>query len=395
MADASGKCGGKALRLFTPGPVELSRAAGEGLGRPLVHHRSEAFEDLWRAFGRDLEAAFQAGGPVAVLTASATGAMEAVVSNLFGPGDRVLVAANGKFSRRWAEIAKAYGLEVARLDLAPGESPSADLVATEAGRDGRISAVLLTQCETSTGSLTDLRAVAQAVREVEVRQGRTILVASDSATSFLVDELRTEAWGLDAVVGASQKGLLAPPGLSFVTLSARARERSRQASWPRYYFDLSKYLDSERAPFTPAIPLVAAAAASLSAILELGLERVWRANRASAAGLGLVVEAAGFEQVPVLRSAAVVVFRVGDGGAGDLARVLARDHGISVAEGQDELAGKVLRVSGIAKPPRDIRFFAWGLEQSLATLGRSRAPAGTTDITAKLEAVLEDAKLWE
>jgi len=391
MAYGAGRIG-KGPILFTPGPVEISAAARDGLALPSTHHRSRAFEELWRTFGRDLQAAFQTDGPVAVLTASATGAMEAVVANLFDPGDRVLVAANGKFSRRWAEIAGAYGLEVTRLDLAPGESPAAEAVGAEVGRDGRISAVLLTQCETSTGSLTDLGAVARAVRDVEARQGRTILAVSDSATSLLADELRTRDWSLDAVVGASQKGLLAPPGLGFVALSPRALARCRQTRGPRYYFDLAKYLDSGRAPFTPAVPLVAAAARSLTAILELGLERVWRASRAAAAGLGLIVEAAGFKQLPAHPSAAVVVFRVGDVRARDLARVLARDHGVIVAEGQEELAGKVLRVSGIGKSRRDIVFFAGAFEASLATLGRSCAPAG---ITAELEAVLEEARLWE
>jgi aspartate aminotransferase-like enzyme len=304
----------------------------------------------------------------------------------------VLVATNGKFSRRWAAISDAYGLEVVRLGLAPGQSPGPDLVGDALGRDGRTSAVLLTQCETSTGSLTDLKGVAAAVRDVEKRDGRRVMVASDSATSLVVDELRMDAWGLDAVVGASQKGLLSPPGLSFVALSRRARDLCLRTTSPRYYFDLRKYLDGARPPFTPAVTLVRAVRDSLAGILALGLERVWKANRASATALRLVIEAAGLRPLAEHPSAGAVAFWVGEIDAGELAHTLERDHGVVIAGGQDELKGKVLRVSGIGKGPREIRFFAGAFEASLAKLGLSCEVSG---IAGKLDAILEDTRIWE
>jgi aspartate aminotransferase-like enzyme len=378
--------------LFTPGPVNVSQAAGRALGLPMMYHRSEAFERLWQDLGRDLKTAFGTASDVAILTASATGAMEAVVANLFSPGDRVLVPVGGKFSRRWAAISEAYGLEVVRLDLAPGQSPAPDLVSDVLRRDGGASAVLLTHCETSTGSLTDLAALTAAVRDVERREGRRVIVASDSATSLLVDELRMDAWGLDAVAGASQKGLLAPPGLSFVALSQRARDLCLSTASPRYYFDLRKYLDGARPPFTPAVPLVRAVGESLASILAFGIERVWKANRASATALRLVIETAGLRPLAEHPSAGAVAFWVGGIDAERLAHTLKQDHGVVIARGQDELKGKVLRVSGIGKGPREILFFAGAFAASLAKLGTSRDLAG---IAGTLDTILEDARIWE
>jgi aspartate aminotransferase-like enzyme len=378
--------------LFTPGPVNISQTASQALALPMVYHRSEDFEHIWQDLGRDLKAAFGTASEVSILTASATGAMEAVVANLFSPGDRVLVPTGGKFSRRWAAISEAYGLEVVRLGLDPGQSPGADLVSDALRREGGVSAVLLTHCETSTGSLTDLEAVARAVRDMEQREGRRIAVVSDSATSLVVDELRMDAWGLDAVTGASQKGLLSPPGLSFVALSQRARSLCLSTASPRYYFDLRKYLERARPPFTPAVPLVRAVRDSLARILGLGLERVWKANRASATALRLVIEAAGLRLLAEHPSAGAVAFRVGEIDAERLAHTLERDHGVVIARGQDELKGKVLRVSGIGKGPREIRFFAGAFEASLVKLGRSCELAG---IAEKLDAILGDARIWE
>jgi aspartate aminotransferase-like enzyme len=383
---------GRNLNLFTPGPVNLSVGARRAAGEPLLYHRSAAFEEVWTELGAGLKTAFQTRSEVAILTASGTGAMEAVVANLFGRGDRVLVPVNGKFSRRWVEIAQAYGLEVSKVDLLPGESPTPERIADALAGTTGVSGVLLTQCETSTGSLTDVEAVAAAVREAEAAGGRPILVCSDSTTSLCVDELRCDLWGLDAVIGASQKGLLAPPGLSFVTLSERARGSLGRGTSPNYYFDLRKYYEAGRPPFTPAISLVVAARRSLGDILALGLERVWKANRAGAAALRAIVESAGLAPVAKTQAAAAVAFWTGDLPADVIATRLAEDHGILVAQGQEGLKGRVLRVSAMGKPRAQILLFAGALEAVVGGLGRRMDGRG---LAADLEGILEDTAIWE
>jgi aspartate aminotransferase-like enzyme len=382
----------KPLKLFTPGPVDLGRCAGDTLAQPIVHHRSQQFEEAWSGLGRDLKRAFGTEARVAVLTSSGTGAMEALVANLLAPGDRVLVPVAGKFSRRWAEICETYGVEASRLELAAGESPSPELVADALRRNPSAAAVLLTHCESSTGALTDLGAVAAAVRDVEAAVGRPILVCVDAVTSLCVDPLSQDAWGIDAAVGASQKGLLAPPGLAFVTVNARAREAAGRVRRPRYYFDLARYLDAPRPPFTPAVPVVLAVRACLAHILGLGLEKVWKANAAAASALRAVVCAAGLKAVATRQSGGVVGFWTAPLEADPIARALRADHGIVIGGGQDDLKGKVLRVSGIGKGREDILFFAGAFWAVMSALGHR---FDRSQVASSLERILEDTRIWQ
>lgn len=379
--------------LFTPGPVSLRQEVLDQLGRPMLHHRTEEFEQIWTGLGRGLQSIFRAKEPVGVLSASGTAAMEALVANLFSPGAHVLVPVSGKFSRRWAEICRAYGVEVSRIDLAAGESPAPEAVAESLARDPRAEAMLLTQCESSTGALTDVRAVVESVRDVERRSGRAILTVSDSVTSLGIDPLESDLWGLDAVVAASQKGLVGPPGLAFVWLGARARSQIGRTAQPRYYLDLRRYLDDPaRPPFTPSVPLVAAIKRSVDVLIDLGLDKVWQANRAAASALRSVFQAAGLDPVARCQSGGVVAFWTGKVPADALYQALRDEHGVVVARGQGDLGGKILRASGIAKRPRDILFFAGAFASSLSRLG-VRLDLGS--VTREIEPTLEACRIWE
>jgi aspartate aminotransferase-like enzyme len=381
------------INLFTPGPVDISDEAREGLRAPLVHHRSEAYRELLTGFTRNLKKAFKTPDKIAVLTSSGTGAMEAAVTNLLSPGDEVLVPVAGKFSARWAEICAAYDVEVHRFDLAPGESPAPGQVGEALRRNPGIGTVFLTHCETSTGSLTDLHAVAGAVGDVERSTGRTILTCVDSTSSLCVDELRTYDWHLDCVIGASQKGLLAPPGLAFVCMNARALARMSRSVLPGYYFDLRKYLDDRcEAPFTPAVSLVCAASASLDRIVRLGLETVWKACWAAAAAVTLVMEGAGLRPVAKTPSSAVSAVWTDDVDPEGVREILRRKHGIVVAGGQQELEGRILRVSAIGKTGREILDFAKAFEAAMAEAGK---PFSLDSRMGKLEEVLKEISIWE
>lgn len=378
--------------LFTPGPVNLRPEILEALALPALHHRSPEFEDVWADLGRRLGPVFRTANPVAILSGSGTAGMEAAVANLFSAGDRVLVPAGGRFSRRWAEICKAFDVEVASFSLQPGESPSSDQVFSSLRNDRSIRGVLLVQCETSTGSLTDLAAITRALREAERDAGHPIFICSDSVTSLAIDPLETDAWGLDAVVSASQKGLVSPPGLAFVTLSKRARATLAGLAQRRYYFDLRRYLDSAKPPFTPAVPLCVALARSLDLVLGLGLERIWKANAAAASALRTIFETARFRPVARSQAAGAVAFWTGDVSADAIFRTLRAEHGILVARGQDELEGKILRVSAIGKPRGEIVLFAEAFASTLARLGRAIDAAGAVSAVDNL---LEETRIWE
>jgi len=193
-------------------------------------------------------------------------------------------------------------------------------------------------------------------------------------------------------VGASQKGLLGPPGLAFVAVGERARAAWARASRRAYYFDLARYLGSPRPPFTPSVPVVLAVLESLKRILGLGLGRVLAASAASARALGAVVRAAGLAPVAASSSAGVVAFWTGEAGADSIRLELRRDHGIVVAGGQDQLAGKALRVSGIGKTAGEIALFAGAFADVLNKLGW---PFDRSKLPGNLGEMLEETRIWE
>ncbi len=381
------------VSLFTPGPVDISGPAGSALASPVVHHRSDEFREILRGLHDGLKAALLTKNDVVVLTSSGTGAMEAVVANLLGPADRVLVPVLGKFSRRWMQICRVYGVAVSALDLKPGEAPSPEMIETGLRKNPDTKAVLLTHCETSTGSLTDLRELCAVIHSVGRALGRRILCCADCISSLLADELRQDEWEIDCVVAASQKGLLAPPGLAFVALGDEALRWIGRSSAPSYYFDLRRYReDVLHCPFTPAVSLVRAVRDSLDSLLRHGLERVWAANRAGAAALRLIIETAGFSTLASNQSNAVIAFRTDDVDPERIARILLERHGIVIARGQEELRGRILRASSIGKGPRDMLSFAEAFEATLADVGR-KVEIGS--IRPRLELILEDCRIWE
>jgi aspartate aminotransferase-like enzyme len=384
---------GKRLSLFTPGPVDLSEAARRALARDVLHHRSQTFRRVLTDLEGHLQTLFFTCNPVVTLTSSGTGAMEASVTSLFSPGERVVVPVSGKFSSRWAEICRLHGIDVIAMDLDPGRSPDPADVVGRLEKERAVAGVFLTHCETSTGTLTDMEAVCGAVAALGRRQGRRFLVCVDCITSIAIDEFRMDDWHIDCAIGASQKGLLSPPGLAFVSASPFAIQRMAQAKQPGYYFDLRRYFeDVKRSPFTPAVGLVCAVRESIEGILDLGLPRIWQAYRASVAAIRLILEAADLEPVAVSQAGAVVAFRLDGLDADGLAAGLRDRHGIVVAHGQGDLRGKILRVSTIGKGPTEIRRFGAALASVLSDQGRSLR---LKTIETELDRLLEETVIWE
>ena len=365
----------KRLRLFTPGPVEPPPFVLEAMGRDLVHHRSPEFSAIYDGLTQKVQAVFETGGPVLVMTSSATGAMDAVVTSLFAAGDEVLVPVTGKFSRRWAEICQTYGVRARVLEFEPGRSPSPEEIRGAVGRHPDARGILITHCETSTGSLEDLEGISKAVADLE-KEGRVILKCADCVSSFCVDEVRMDAWGLDCVITASQKGLLSPAGLSFVALGERACDALERVPPRNYYFDLRRYFAGifrSSAPFTPALSLMYAVSAALDRIIEIGLEDVLIWGRRAVEALEIVLKSAGFETVADRQSSAVLAFWVGSVNAENLARGLEDDYGVYLARGQGHLRDKILRVSPIGKTRKELVDFSRALLTTAGNVEESRA----------------------
>jgi aspartate aminotransferase-like enzyme len=359
----------------------------------MLHHRSDEFAHVLDRLINGLKAAFLTENDPAVLTSSGTGAMEAVVVSLFSAGESVLVPTAGKFSRRWAEICRAHGIEVGIIEIEPGQAVLPEMIEAHLEKAPDTRAVLLTHCETATGSLTDLNAVCRTVRDVGRKRGKHILSCADCISSLLIDELRVDEWCLDCALAASQKGLLAPPGLAFVVLGKEARRLMQHPRSQSYYFDLRKYYDDvRRCPFTPAVSLVRAVADSLESILRHGLQNVWAANRAGADALRLIIKAAGFRSLAERQSNAVVAFMTDGLDAEQVKRILLDRHGVVIAHGQQELRGSILRVSGIGKSSREILAFAEAFADTLAEIG---CGFDLEAIRPRLQNMLEDRRIWE
>lgn len=269
----------------------------------------------------------------------------------------------------------------------------ADEVVGALQKNERIVGLLLTHCETSTGSLTDVESIGQAVHEFKVESGRQVITCADCIASLCVDEFRKDEWRIDCAIGVSHKGLLSPPGLAFVAVNEKAWVRMQASRCPRYYFDLSKYLRVRaRSPFTPAVSAVQAVSASLERILKAGLEAVLEANASAARGLGRIMQAAELSPVAGNRSNAVGVYRVGDLDAEAIGRIMSDRYGIQIAQGQGILKGKVIRVSAMGKSPREMLLFAEAFEGTMTRLGR---PFRIGDIEEDLNKDLRGSRLWE
>jgi aspartate aminotransferase-like enzyme len=386
------------LKLFSPGPVNSPAFVLEALRRPLIHHRSPSFCSVYDDITDKIRTLLETQAPVTVVASSATGAMDAVVSSLFTEGQEVLVPMMGKFSARWADICEAYGIRVRLMEVDAGRSPSPEDVRWELVQHEGITGLLLTHCETSTGALTDLAGITKAVQGLETR-GRTILRVADCVSSFCVDELRMDAWGLDCVIAASHKGLLSPAGLSIVAVGPRAAAAMEQVPPRNYYLNLRKYFARafrSSTPFTPSLSLMYAIGAAIDRIMDIGLVDVLDWEKRAAQAVKVAIKAAGFDTLAQNQSSAVVAFKVGGRDPEALCGVLEETHGMYIARGQGNLHGKVLRVSPLGKTRQELVDFTVALLETVSGTPRSNEVFGVqvSKVVKEVENILKGRDIW-
>jgi aspartate aminotransferase-like enzyme len=331
--------------LLTPGPTPVPPEVLAAISQPVVHHRGPDFKPVYERTLVRLRDVFRTDRDVLLFGSAGTGAMESAVANLCSPGERVLVVSAGHFGERWQAIASAYGAELETLEYAWGEIPAADDVAARLAELGGAKAVFVTHSETSTGVVCDLQAIGAAVNE------HGALSVVDAVSSLGAVPLETDAWHLDAVLSGSQKALMTPPGLAMASVSERAW--SARGDAPRFYFDWErtrKAQSSLDAPFTPPVSLIAGLDVALGLLLDAGLEatferhvRLGRACREGAKAMGLDLFSPDED-----RSAVVTAIRAPEGiDATELVRDLRDRFGITIANGQGVLKGKIFRIGHI------------------------------------------------
>jgi aspartate aminotransferase-like enzyme len=336
----------KKSRLFTPGPTPLQPAVQEALARPILHHRTDEFRGVFMECTAGLKRFLKTEDDVLILACSGTGGMEAALVSVLSPGDAMLALVAGNFGERWAAIGRAHRMAVTTLEAEWGEAVPAERVAEALDRDPRIRAVFVQLSESSTGAAHDVEALARVTR---ARKDTLLVVDAISGAGAL--RLETAAWGVDVVVVGSQKALALPPGLAFVSMSARAWAAAEAARAPRFYFDLVRERKAQaggESAFTPAISSVVAARAALAFVESMGgVDALVRnagvlaaSTRAAAKALGLPLVA------PRAHGDALTALYAPPGvDSGAIVKALKAEFASTVAGGQGKLKGKILRVA--------------------------------------------------
>lgn len=331
--------------LLSPGPTPIPNEVALAMAETMIHHRTPQFNKVFDETREGLKKLFGTKNDVLILASSGTGAMEASVANLFSPGDKVLVINGGKFGERWLNISNAFGLNPIEMKVEWGQAVKVADVEIQLKAHSDIQGVMIQASETSTTVLHPIKEIAELTQN-----GPLFLV--DGVTAVGVVSLPLDEWGIDVLVTGSQKALMLPPGLGFIALSDRAWEKTKKAKLPRFYFDLNlerKNQQKGSGAFTPAVSLIFGARASLQMMQREGLQNVYarhdrlcRATRAAAKAMGLKLLAPDSPS-----PAATGIFLPAGIDADAVLEYLRDKMNITLAEGQDQLKGKAIRIAHI------------------------------------------------
>jgi len=359
--------------LMTPGPTPVPAEVMLTMAAPMIHHRTPDFSAAFAAAIENLKYVFQTEGDALLFACSGTGVMEAAIVNCFSAGDTVIVCRNGKFGDRQKGICETYGVNV--IDLAYEWTQVVDPadIATALAENPGVRGVIVTQSETSSGVLNDVKAIGAIVREYD----ECVLIV-DSITGIGAVDCKTDEWGLDVVMTGSQKGLMLPPGLAACTVSAKAWKAYERSTLPKYYFDWMKYkknVEKDTTPFTPAVSLVLGLNQALAMIREEGIENTIARHSMLAEATRQGCEALGLKLFapPEGRGSAVTPVWVPEGVDGKaIVKILKDKYGVTIAGGQDAYAGRIFRIGHLGYFGQfDIITTLAALEMTLAGLGYS------------------------
>ena len=334
----------KKQRLLTPGPTPLLPQALHAMMGSDIHHRTEDFRKVYRAVLADLKEVMGTSNDVLALVSSGTGAMEASVANLFSPGDRVIVCTAGKFGERWAEIAKAFGLNALVLEEPYGGAVSAQRVVDALKSEPNVRGVFVQASESSTGAAHDVKAMGEAIKKTDA------IFVVDAITGLGTMPLDIDGWGLDVVIGGSQKAFMIPPGMAFLSISPKAWAFAETSKLPRYYFNLKKEKKNAangESSWTPAVSVVLALAEALKYVKSIGMDKLVanaqmlaQATRAGATALSLELFA------PQSPGAAVTAIKSPAGmDSGVIVKEFRKRFGSVIANGQGSMQGQIFRIA--------------------------------------------------
>lgn len=354
------------LRLLTPGPTHLPEKVRLALAKDMIHHRKPEFESIMKELQAGLQELFATNQPVLPLSCSGSGAMQAAIVNLFNPKEKVLVVEGGKFGHRWSQIGLNHELEVISLKVPWGQTVDPDEIERLINKEPDIRAVLVQASETSTG-------VTHPIAEIsEITSPKDILLIVDGISAVGISPCPMDKWGIDCLLTGSQKGIMLPPGLALISLSAKAWEKTKQVKKNLFYFDLQKEYEKSlqgQTTFSSPINLIMGLKESLELILKDGLSEIhrkyWSLTRMTRKG----VEALGLELLATKNFTwGVTSILLPSGTDGQkILNTVANQYNVVLAGGQEHLKGKIVRIGHMGHIDwADILAGLYALKESLA-----------------------------
>lgn len=335
------------LFLMIPGPTPVPESVLQATAKHPIGHRSSEFSAILKQVFEDLKWFFQTQNDVFIFTASGTGAMDAALSNILNPGDKVLSLVMGNFGERWAKIAKSRGAEVETIEVEWGEIIDPAVLKERLAKDTNkeIKVVTLTHNETSTGAMNDVEALCKIIKE------HGALSVVDGVTSVGAVPVKTDEWGIDILVSGSQKGFMIPPGLSFLSCSDRAFEAYKNCKYPSFYFDFGahkKSLEKDTTPYTPNVNLIMGLHKAFEMLKEEGLDSIYNRHYKISKGIRSAVKALGLELLVKDENAAsraiTAIVPPDSLSVPEIRSAFQKDYDIVVANGQGKFLNKIFRM---------------------------------------------------
>ncbi|NCO67975.1 MAG: aminotransferase [Nitrospirae bacterium CG_4_10_14_0_8_um_filter_41_23] len=356
--------------LFAPGPTPVPSEVLLEMAMPIIHHRSPDFMPVLESAKKDLQWLYQTKNDVIILCSTGTGGMVGAVNNFFNNGDRVLVINGGKFGERWTEICQAYGLQVEEIIVEWGYAVKPDIVEKRLKKGKDIKGVFVQASETSTGVYHDIKALASIIKKYE-----DTLFIVDAISALVAHDLRTDEWGIDIMVAGSQKGVMLPPGLAFVSVSEKAWAKAEKSKLPKFYFNFKKErenLAKNQTNFTSPVTLIIGLNASLKMLKAEGLKNVFKRHERLANVTRRAVQALGLElyskESPSNSVTAILAPPGIDGQA--VYKNLREKYGIIAGGGQGKAKGKIFRIAHLGYSDRfDVIIAIAGIEMVLKGMG--------------------------
>ncbi len=358
------------MNLRTPGPTPIPQDILNTLSSPMIDHRGPFFRDIYDRVSANLKQLFETQNDVLMLTSSGSGGLEAAVVNTLSPGEPVLAVEIGAFGVRLGRMAETFGADVRWQRVEWGQAATPESVAEALDANPDVTSVLITHNETSTGVTNPIGEIAQVVKQ------RDKLLIVDAVSSLGSLPCPVDDWGIDVVVTGSQKGWMVPPGLAMVSLSPRAWEAVEKSTMPKFYFDLKQardYAARSQTPWTPAIPIFYALDASLTQLLDGGLQAIHASHQAAGDRIRSGVKALGLSLFPedeAYASNTVTAIKCPDGIAVADIRKAAADMGVVLAGGQARLSDSIFRIGHLGYMPDE------ELDEALDVLGKALEQVG-------------------